>query len=383
MKKIIILVLLCFLPTIGFAETIELAPNAKSAILMEMSTGEIIYQKNVHERLAPASMTKIMSLLLIMEQLENGNLTYDEKVRASKNAASMGGSQIFLQENEEMTVNDLLKGIAVASGNDATVAMAERIAGTEEAFVEMMNQRAKELGLKNTNFKNCTGLDEANHYSSAYDMSKMARELLKHENILKYSSIYEDYLREGTDRKFWLVNTNKLVRFYPGVDGLKTGFTDTAKYCLTATAKKNNLRLISVVMGEESTTLRSADTSKMLDYGFSQYSLEMIHKKSDSLGEIALQKAKVDRMDVVPLEDITLLNKKSSGKREITKNVVLSGNYQLPLKQGDVIGYVELIEQGKVIKKVDVTVRQDVIKASLVDLFYKYLKDMMTGKMTA
>jgi len=247
----------------------------------------------------------------------------------------------------------------------------------------MMNQRAKELGLKNTNFKNCTGLDEANHYSSAYDMSKMARELLKHENILKYSSIYEDYLREGTDRKFWLVNTNKLVRFYPGVDGLKTGFTDTAKYCLTATAKKNNLRLISVVMGEESTTLRSADTSKMLDYGFSQYSLEMIHKKSDSLGEIALQKAKVDRMDVVPLEDITLLNKKSSGKREITKNVVLSGNYQLPLKQGDVIGYVELIEQGKVIKKVDVTVRQDVIKASLVDLFYKYLKDMMTGKMTA
>lgn len=194
-----------------YGEEINLAENAKSAILIEASTGEVLYQKNANERLAPASMTKIMSLILIMENIENGNLKWNDIVVVSKNASSMGGSQIFLETNEMMTVEDLVKGICIASGNDATVALAEKIAGTEKSFVKLMNDKAKSLGLKNTYFKNATGLDEEGHYSSAYDMSVMARELVRHEKILEFSSIYEDYLRKNTSKKFWLVNTNKPV----------------------------------------------------------------------------------------------------------------------------------------------------------------------------
>ena len=191
--------------------TNALAPNAKSAIIVEESTGEILYEHNSHEKLNPASMTKMMSLLLIMENIENGVIKWNDTITVSENASSMGGSQILLETGEEMSVEDLVKGVAIASGNDAVVALAEAIAGTEENFVKMMNEKAKELGLKDTNFKNCHGLDEANHYSSAYDMAMIGRELVKHEKILEFSSIYETYLREGTDRKIWLVNTNKVV----------------------------------------------------------------------------------------------------------------------------------------------------------------------------
>ena len=212
MKKFLLLsIIFMFVPITIKAETVDLAPNATSAIIIEASTGTVIYNKNEHEKLAPASMTKMMGLLLIMEQIEKGNLKWDEKVTASANASSMGGSQIFLETGEQMTVEELVKGISIASGNDAMVAMAERIAGTEEAFVELMNKKASELGLKNTNFKNCTGLDAENHYSSANDMALIAKELVKHDKILEFSGTYEDYIREGTDKSFWLVNTNKPV----------------------------------------------------------------------------------------------------------------------------------------------------------------------------
>ncbi|MFV0274902.1 MAG: D-alanyl-D-alanine carboxypeptidase family protein [Bacilli bacterium] len=213
MKKILIFILMSFIitPKILLAEEIDLASTSKSYILLENSSGEIVSSKNEHERFAPASMTKIMTMLLVMEAIDSGALTWEETVTVSENASSMGGSQILLEVGEVMTVRDLFKGVAVGSGNDAAVALAERVSGTEEAFVNRMNQRAKELGLKNTNFKNPTGLDEANHYSSAYDMSIIARELIKHEKVLKFTSIYEDYLRANTDRKFWLVNTNKVV----------------------------------------------------------------------------------------------------------------------------------------------------------------------------
>ena len=240
--------------------TLDLAKNATSAIMLESSTGEIIFQKNVNEKRPPASMTKMMSMLLIMENIEKGNLTFEEEVTASAYASSMGGSQIFLKAGEKMKVEDLLKGIAIGSGNDATVAMAERIAGTEEAFVKLMNDRAKELGLTNTNFKNSTGLDAENHYSTAYDMSVIARELVKHKKILEFTGTYEDYLRKDSASPFWLVNTNRLVRFYKGVDGLKTGYTKEAGYCLTSTAEKNNMRLITVVMNEPSTQIRNGET---------------------------------------------------------------------------------------------------------------------------
>lgn len=212
MKKIGIffISLLLLLPCFVKAET-DLAPSAKSAILLEASTGKIIYEKNSHEKLAPASMTKMMSMLLIMESIEKGIISWDQMITVSANASGMGGSQILLETGEQMSVDDLFKGIAVASGNDAVVALAEAIAGTEEEFVKMMNERAKELGLNDTSFKNPHGLDTANHYSSAYDMAMIGKELVRHEKVLQYSSIYEDYLRKGTDKEIWLVNTNKVV----------------------------------------------------------------------------------------------------------------------------------------------------------------------------
>lgn len=216
MKKIICLFFsFFFLLNIVKAEDLILAPNAKSAIMLEASTGEVLFEKNSHEKLHPASMTKMMSMLLILENIEKGVINWDDIVTVSSNASSMGGSQILLETGEQMSVSDLFKGIAVASGNDAVVAMAEKIAGTQEEFVNMMNKRANELGLTDTNFKNCHGLDDANHYSSASDMAKIAMELVKHEKLFEYTSIYEDYLRENTDRKFWLVNTNNVVfKFY-------------------------------------------------------------------------------------------------------------------------------------------------------------------------
>ena len=287
MRKIwIFIFLILFIPIRVYGEELNLAENAKSAILIEASTGEILYQKNANERLAPASMTKIMSLILIMENIENGNLKWNDIVVVSKNASSMGGSQIFLETNEMMTVEDLVKGICIASGNDATVSLAEKIAGTEKAFVKLMNDKAKSLGLRNTNFMNSTGLDAEGHYSSAYDMSIMARELVRHEKILEFSSIYEDYLRKNTAKKFWLVNTNKLVKFYSYIDGLKTGYTGNAGYCLTATGMKNDMRLISVVMGEENTDNRTTDTLAMLDYGFNMYSINKVVNKDKSLGNV-------------------------------------------------------------------------------------------------
>ena len=211
MKKICLFFILLFIPLFVHAEDLNLAENAKSAILIEVSTGEVIYSKNPHEKLAPASMTKIMSLIIIMENIEKGNLNWNDIVVVSKNAASMGGSQIFLEANERMSVEDLIKGICVASGNDATVALAEKIAGTESSFVKLMNEKVQDLGLKNTHFVNSTGLDADNHYSSAYDMAMMAKELVRHEKILEFSSIYEDYLRKNTSNSFWLVNTNKVL----------------------------------------------------------------------------------------------------------------------------------------------------------------------------
>ncbi len=276
----------------------NLASNAKSAILIEATTGEILFEKNSHERRVPASMTKMMSMLLIVENIEKGVISWDDMVTVSANASGMGGSQILLEENEQMSVRDLFKGIAVASGNDAVVAMAEKIAGNVDMFVEMMNKRARELGLQDTNFKNPHGLDAAEHYSSAYDMALIAKELVKHEIVFEFTSIYEDYLRKDTDRKIWLVNTNKLVRFYAGVDGLKTGYTEEAGYCLTATAKRDNLRVIAVVMGEESSKTRNQEVTEMLDYAFAQYKVTQVLTKNSDIGSINISKAKKKKIEI-------------------------------------------------------------------------------------
>ena len=343
MKKILILLLLLIsIPLVKAEETEDLAPNAKSAIMIEASTGEILFQKNKDEKLAPASMTKMMSMLLIMEEIENGNLKWNEMITTSEKASSMGGSQIFLKVGEKMTAEDLLKGVAIASGNDAVVALAERVSGSEEQFVKRMNTRAKDLGLKNTNFINATGLTADNHYSSAYDMSLIAKELVKHEKILEFTSTYEDYLRKDTKSPFWLVNTNRLVRFKEGVDGLKTGFTDEAGYCLTATMKKDNMRLITVVMKEENTSKRSADTTKMLDYGFNIYMVQTILDEKTTIEKKKVELGKTLTTEIVPKENITILNKKSDDQKNITYKTNIN-KIIAPVKKGDKVGTIDTV----------------------------------------
>ena len=329
--------------------TTELAPNTKSAILIEMNTGSVIYEKNKDEQLSPASMTKIMTMLLIMEALDKKQITMDEKVRTSEYAASMGGSQIFLEPGEEMTVEQMLRGIAIGSGNDASVAMAEKLAGSEEEFVKLMNKKVKELGLKNTKFQNATGLPVNDHYSTAHDMSVMARELLKHEEITKFTSLYESYLRENTDKKFWLVNTNRLVKFYPGVDGLKTGFTHEAKYCLTATAKKDNMRVIAVVFGAANPKERNAQVTKMLDYAFAKYQSREIYKKNMPLAMLTIEKGQKKKVSLVTSEPVALLSKKGEEKLNIRPKIILHKDVQAPVKKGEQLGTVQMLLGDKMV----------------------------------
>ncbi len=377
MKKICLFFIMLIIPISVYGEDLNLAENAKSAILIEVSTGEILYQKNANERLAPASMTKIMSLILIMENIENGNLKWNDMVVVSKNAASMGGSQIFLEQNEIMSVEDLVKGICVASGNDATVALAEKIAGTEKAFVKLMNDKAKMLGLRNTNFVNSTGLDAEGHYSSAYDMAMMAKELVRHQKILEFSSIYEDYLRKNTANSFWLVNTNKLVKFYSYVDGLKTGYTSDAGYCLTATGKKKDMRLVSVVMGEESSEMRSSDTMAMLDYGFNMYSIEKVIEKEKAIGSVDVNLGEKEHTDIVSKKDITVLNNTQMNKKEI-KYDIKTNKIIAPVKAGDIVGKIVVYTNGKYSYDVELTVLNDIKKVNIFVLMLRNLKDVFS-----
>ena len=349
--------------------TTELAPNTKSAILIEMNTGSVIYEKNKDEQLSPASMTKIMTMLLIMEALDKKQITMDEKVRTSEYAASMGGSQIFLEPGEEMTVEQMLRGIAIGSGNDASVAMAEKLAGSEEEFVKLMNKKVKELGLKNTKFQNATGLPVKDHYSTAHDMSVMARELLKHEEITKFTSLYESYLRENTDKKFWLVNTNRLVKFYPGVDGLKTGFTHEAKYCLTATAKKDNMRVIAVVFGAANPKERNAQVTPMLDYAFAKYQSREIYKKNMPLAMLTIEKGQKKKVSLVTSEPVALLSKKGEEKLNIRPKIILHKDVQAPVEKGEQLGTVQMLLGDKVVSETPLIASEDVKRATWFDLY--------------
>ncbi|KEZ50812.1 MULTISPECIES: D-alanyl-D-alanine carboxypeptidase family protein [Metabacillus] len=363
--------------TPAFAEegSVQLADKAKSAVLIERDTGNILYDKNSDEKLPPASMTKIMTMLLIMEEIDKGQLKMDEKVRTSEYAASMGGSQIFLEPGEEMTVHEMLKGIAIASGNDASVAMAERIAGSEDAFVKKMNKRVKALGLKNTAFQNPTGLPEKGHYSTAHDMAVMAKELLKFEKITQYTGSYEDYLREDTDKKFWLVNTNRLVKFYKGVDGVKTGFTNEAKYCLTATAKKDNMRVIAVVMGAPTPKDRNAQVTKMLDYAFSQYETHPLFKRNEVVAKMKISKGDSKTLNLVTSEPISVLTKKGGSVKDVTQEVVMKQNLQAPLKKGDELGKLILKKDSKTVVESPLVAEGDIQQAGWWTLFKRVLSD--------
>ncbi|MCY7765427.1 D-alanyl-D-alanine carboxypeptidase DacF [Bacillus inaquosorum] len=373
------IMLLTFAPS-AFAKqdgkrTSELAHEAKSAVLIERDTGKVLYNKNSNERLAPASMTKIMTMLLIMEALDEGKIKMSDKVRTSEHAASMGGSQIFLEPGEEMTVEEMLKGIAIASGNDASVAMAEFISGSEEEFVRKMNKKAKELGLKNTSFKNPTGLTEEGHYSSAYDMAIMAKELLKYESITKFTGTYEDYLRENTDKKFWLVNTNRLIKFYPGVDGVKTGYTGEAKYCLTASAKKGNMRAIAVVFGASTPKDRNAQVTKMLDFAFSQYETHPLYKRNETVAKVKVKKGKQKFVELTTSEPISILTKKGEDMKNVKKEIKMNDNVTAPIQKGQELGTLVLKKDGEVLAESPVAAKEDMKKAGFITFLKRTMGD--------
>ena len=379
MKKIMLFILsFFFLTSIVCAESF--ASNAKSAILMEYSTGKVLYEKNANERLAPASMTKVMTLLLTMEAIEQGKISMDSLITISANAAKMGGSQMFLEENATIKLEELVKGVSIVSANDAAVALSEAIGGSEEYFVKMMNEKANELKMENTNFVNPHGLDAENHYTSAHDMAIMARELIRHDNVLKYTSTYEDYFNKEDGSRTWLVNTNKLVRFYPGVDGLKTGFTDNAKYCLTATAKKNNIRFITVLMGEPSSDLRSKETTELLNYAFNTYKLNTIIDNNQDLGQIYIEKGNKDYVTLTIKNPITEVEEITANKKEYTYNIK-TNKITAPIKSGDVVGSIEIKDaDGLIVREDELTINEDINKINYFKLLFKNLKLIITGK---
>lgn len=359
--------------------TANLIGNAKSGILLDYNSKTVIFEKNPNEKVAIASLTKMTAQIIILENIENNKIKWDDIITVSENAASFGGSQIYLEPNEKMSVEDLFKGISVASANDATVAMAETIAGSEEEFVKLMNKKVEELGLKNTHFSNCTGLDTENHYSTAKDLSIIARELLSHEKILEFSSIYEDYLREDTDNKFWLVNTNKLVRQYPGADGLKTGHTDAAGYCLAATAKKNDMRLIAIVLGEENSKVRNSETMALLDYGFDLYEVNVIEKKNTKIDTLTLDKADKENVEIILKENISIFKKKTDKDIEYTTELKLD-EIKLPIKKGETVGKVIVKDKNnKIITTTDITIKEDIKKINILGLYLRNLKELITS----
>ena len=380
MKKVLFS-FLCLIVFMGYAKAEDLAPSAKSAILIEASTGKVLYEKNADEALAPASMTKIMTLLLTMEAIEKGSIELDDMVTVSENASSMGGSQVFLEANSEYKLEDIIKAVCIASGNDAAVVLAETIGGSVENFVTMMNDKAKELKLTSTNFVNPYGLDADGHMSSARDMAVIARELIKHELILNYSSIYEEYLNKPDGTSTWMVNTNKLIRYYSGVDGLKTGYTGKAGYCLTATGSWKGMRLISVVMGEPSDTERSKDTVALLNYGKSTYKLKTILSNETDLGEVEIELGEKTKEKVIIQDsavDLVKINDEELNYRyEMDYDKITA-----PVRVGDKVGTVKIYANDKVINTLPLTVKNNVKKCSLWTLFKRVMGIMITGSKT-
>jgi len=315
--------------------------NAPIGLLMEFSTGQIIYSKNINERKYPASMTKMMGLYLILEKIKDGTIKYEDIVTVSPNAASMGGSQVFLEPGEQITVNDLFKAICIASANDAIVALGEHTYGSETNFINEMNLMAKKLGMNDTNFINPTGFHDPNHYTTANDMAILALALLTNyeEDVLKYTSMYEGYIRENTEKPFWLVNTNKLVRFYEGMDGLKTGYTSDSGFNLTATAERNGLRFITVVMDAETSSSRNADTTNLMNYGFNNYKVVTLYKKGETISTYTFHNAKTENTPIIAKEDITYVTKKN--EQPTTMNVTLDlTSKEAPINTENKIGRV-------------------------------------------
>lgn len=343
----------------AFAEGTTLELSAKSVVLMEESTGELLYELNKDERLPIASVTKVMTMLLTMEAIDSGKISLDETVTASERAKSMGGSTMFLETGEQLSVSDILKGIAVASANDGAVAIAEHISGSVEGFVDLMNTRAQELGMKNTHFVNPNGLDDDDHYSSAYDVALMSRELIKHEKIFEYTTIWMDTLRDG---KFQLANTNKMIRFYRGANGLKTGSTSKAKCCLSAAAKRDDMQLIAVVLAAPTSKERFADATKLLDYGFANYAVKKYISKNEKVADAPVNKGLLDSVAAVTADEMCMLSKKG-GLPDLQGETILEENLCAPISQGQKIGRMILRNSdGEEKASVDLLAESDIQK---------------------
>lgn len=344
-----------------------------SAILIEQTTGQILYSHNIHEQLRPASVTKIMSVLLIMEQIHNSKLSLTDQISCSENASSMGGSQIWLDPRETLSVDEMLKAICVVSANDCVVAMAEHIAGSEESFVQMMNDKAKELGMNDTCFKNCHGIDEDGHVTSSYDISLMSRELLnKYPEVTKYTTIYMDSLRDG---KSELVNTNKLIRTYKGATGLKTGSTSLALYNLSASATRDDLSLIAVIMKAPSTKVRFAEAQKLLDYGFSKFSFKQFAKQGDIIDTLSVQKGVKPTVDVEFESNAGCLIEKGN-ESKIEQNLHFD-NLAAPITKGQKVGEITYSLNGTVLSNVNLVAKNDVEQISIFTMsksvIYKWI----------
>lgn len=343
--------------------------NAKGAILMEASTGKVLFEQNADEAFLPASITKIMTLLLVMEAIDNGTLKLSDMVTASARAASMGGSQIYLEEGEQMSVEDLIKSVVIASANDASVALAEHIAGSEEAFVAMMNKRAKELGMDNTHFENTNGLDDSvsNHVTSARDVAIMSRELISHKLILQYSSIWMDTIRNGA---FGLTNTNRLVRFYRGATGLKTGSTSKALFCISATAERDGMSLIAVVMASPTRDIRNEEAKKLLDYGFATYGV--YQNEGGSLPDLYVRGGLQNSCGIAYGPFSAVLPK--AAVKSVEQKISVADSIAAPVRKGDVMGSVTYYSDGQQIGKVDIVATEDVDKISFWGLFGRMFK---------
>lgn len=347
-------------------------PDAKSALLIEPTTGKVLYEKNSKEKFAPASVTKIMTMLLAMEAIDSGKVKLSDKIVCSEKVKSMGGSSMILDTGEVRTVEEILKGIAIASGNDAAVAMAEFLEGSEEAFVVKMNEKAKALGMNDTNFRNCTGLSADGHLSTANDIALMSMELLKHPTILKYSSIYMETISEGRKSPIELVNHNKLVRFYKGCDGLKTGFTQEAMYCISATAVRNDVRMLAVIMGAPSYKQRNADASKLMDYGFAKFESKNIIAKDSEVEKVALDK-KGEKFYIAKAKDDVKVTLERGTEDQVSKKVTIDPNLK-GFKEGDVVGYCEVYVGDNLVKKIDLYSDREVKQSQ----FLNNLKNMLT-----
>lgn len=367
--------------TIPTNATTSLSLNVGSAVLIEQNSGQVLYNQNMHEKLRPASVTKVMTILLIMEAIDSGKLSYTDKIPCSEKAAGMGGSQIWLDVREELTVDEMLKAICVVSANDCTVAMAEYLAGSEEAFVNQMNAKAKELGMNDTTFKNCHGIDEDGHVTSAYDIALMSRELLtKHPSITKYTTIYMDSLRDG---KSSLVNTNKLVRNYKGATGLKTGSTSVALYNLSASATRNDLSLIAVIMKAPTSPIRFAEAQKLLDYGFNNFEYKKLANENDLIKEISVDKGIENSVNAILENDSGVLIQRGQNK-DIVQSVQLTDSINAPVYAGQVLGNVTYSLNGNEIGKVNIVAEKSVGKNTAFNMiehvFFNWLSLLRYSK---